>query len=364
METIPTNRGRVEWVDFAKGLSILLVVLYHVWNGIMTRSDQIVSPVQWYDPINRAFELVRMPLFFLVSGLFVARSVQKGSWRFINDKIGGIVWPYIIWSSIHVIMTIGLSRIAGQKSQLMISHIPYYLAVDPVAQFWFLYVLYMSLMFYLVLDRLGANRWVILIVGVCLLLIKLNIDFKTFGVHIGGYEINLAYWGPFYQFMNFFIYMAIGVMMGPWLLSNLGKTSVVVLVLMVLMSMTAVVVSIEVGNPNLVRRDSAIQWGGWWFPVGIGLAILSVTGALSAAELMNRATIFGLVRQMGKYSLYIFVMHVICSAGVRTVLLKMGVKDFTVHLGLGLLTGVLIPVGLAVVVRKIGWTWLFTLRDR
>ncbi|GIW76405.1 MAG: hypothetical protein KatS3mg104_1468 [Phycisphaerae bacterium] len=79
---------------------------------------------------------------------------------------------------------------------------------------------------------------------------------------------------------------------------------------------------------------------------------------------MNRAKIFGLVRQMGKYSLYIFVMHVICSAGVRTILLRMGVKDFALHLGLGLLTGVLIPVGLAVVVRKIGWTWLFTLRER
>lgn len=363
-ETVSADRSRVDWVDFAKGLSILLVVLYHVWNGIMMRPDRISSPSEWYDPINRAFELVRMPLFFFVSGLFVARSVQKGSWRFIQDKLGGIVWPYLIWSCIHVFITVGLSRLGGQKSDLMIRHLPYYLAVDPVAQFWFLYVLFMSLMLYLVLDRLGTNRWVILVIGVGLLLVKLNVDFKPVGVSLGGYEISLAGWGPFYQLMNFFIYMALGVVTGPWLLGYWARVSNIVLMLLMLVSVIGIVGFIKMGDPHLVRRDAAIQWYGFWFPIGIVLAMLSVAGALSAAELMNRAMGFGFVRQMGKFSLYIFVMHVICAAGVRTLLLKMDVKDFAVHLSFGLLAGILIPIGVAIVTRKTGLTYLFTWRER
>lgn len=363
-ETVSADRSRVDWVDFVKGLSILLVVLYHVWNGIMTRPDRISSPSEWYDPINRAFELVRMPLFFFVSGLFVARSVQKGSWRFIQDKLGGIVWPYLIWSCIHVFITVGLSRFGGQKSDLMIRHLPYYLAVDPVAQFWFLYVLFMSLMLYLVLDRLGTNRWVLLVIGVGLLLAKLNVDFKPVGVSFGGYEISLAGWGPFYQLMNFFIYMALGVAAGPWLLGHWARVSNIVLMLLVLVSVIEIVGFIKMGDPHLVRRDAAIQWYGFRFPIGIGLAMLSVTGALSSAELMNRAKVFGFVRQMGKFSLYIFVMHVICAAGVRTLLLKMGVKDFAAHLSFGLLAGILIPIGVAIVTRKTGLTYLFTWRER
>lgn len=54
----PALSGRVAWVDFAKGLSILLVVMYHVWNGIMSRGTQIPSPRAWYDAINRGFELL------------------------------------------------------------------------------------------------------------------------------------------------------------------------------------------------------------------------------------------------------------------------------------------------------------------
>lgn len=362
-DTLPPAKTRVEWVDYAKGLSILFVVVYHVWNGIMMRSAQIPSPEAWYDPINRGFEMMRMPLFFFVSGLFVGRSAQKEAGRFVVDKLGAIVWPYVIWSIIHVLVTLALAKVSGGKSEFSLSQLPYYLAIDPVAQFWFLYVLFLSLMLYLLLAKLRTPTWAILGVGLGLMLLKLNVDLSRVGFEASGHKISLARWGPFYQVMNFFIYMALGAVLAPVLLKKLNKQQTLLLLGGLIAAVAIIVVSIAVGDPKLVRRDAAVELiRGFRVPLGIVFALISVAGALCAAELMERARSFAFVRSMGRFSLYIFVMHVIFAAGVRTILLKAGVNSFAIHMIVGLVVGIGVPILVAVVVKRLKLTWLFTLR--
>ncbi len=365
--SLPPAKPRVLWVDYAKGLSIFFVVVYHVWNGIMTRSAHIPSPEQIYDPINRAFEMMRMPLFFFVSGLFIGRSVQKPAGQFVTDKLGAVVWPYLIWSCVHIGLTILLARLTGDTPETTLRELPYALAFSPVAQFWFLYVLFLAMMLYLVLVKLRFATWAILLVGVGLLLVKLNIDLRPMTIATDRHHVGLAYWGPLFQLMNFFIYMTLGAMLAPVLLKRLDSVPARWLSAVAIGATAILTLAILLINREWVMRDaSAILLDIRW-PVGIGYALLSVAGALAIATLMSRTvgfgwTSFGWVRFMGQYSLYIFVMHVLFAAGIRTLLLKIGVDGFVIHMIAGLSIGIIVPVLIAKVCKRFGTTWAFTLR--
>ena len=73
-------RERMAWVDVAKGASIVLVVLLHVTNKHVVRLDAASGDIRdswatfvsWMRP-------VRMPLFFLLSGLLAAKVVEPAA---------------------------------------------------------------------------------------------------------------------------------------------------------------------------------------------------------------------------------------------------------------------------------------------
>lgn len=92
-----TTTARLAWVDAAKGLSILLVVAHHVvW--YLQRSGQAPGPVV---VANEALASLRMPLFFLASGLFVAGPLAA-SWRTVlHKRVAFFLWLYVIWTIIR-----------------------------------------------------------------------------------------------------------------------------------------------------------------------------------------------------------------------------------------------------------------------
>jgi uncharacterized membrane protein YcfT len=92
-----TTAARLDWVDAAKGLSILLVVAHHVvW--YLQRSGQVPAPVVM---ANEAFASLRMPLFFLASGLFVAGPLAA-PWRTVlHKRVVFFLYLYAIWTIIR-----------------------------------------------------------------------------------------------------------------------------------------------------------------------------------------------------------------------------------------------------------------------
>jgi uncharacterized membrane protein YcfT len=92
--TAPT---RLDWVDAAKGLSILLVVAHHVvW--YLQRSGQAPAAVI---AANEALASLRMPLFFLASGLFAAGPLAA-PWRSVlHKRVAFFLYLYLIWTIIR-----------------------------------------------------------------------------------------------------------------------------------------------------------------------------------------------------------------------------------------------------------------------
>lgn len=71
---------RIEYIDALRGLSMVLVVLAHVF--------LFMSPRHWDgSPIASIFMSFRMPLFFFVSGFFAYRAVEKWTARLTRDVL-------------------------------------------------------------------------------------------------------------------------------------------------------------------------------------------------------------------------------------------------------------------------------------
>jgi uncharacterized membrane protein YcfT len=89
--------SRVAWVDAAKGLSIVLVVFHHTVYFLDT-SGLAPAPVV---AGNEALASLRMPLFFLASGLFVAGPLAA-PWRtLLHKRVAFFLWLYLLWTLIR-----------------------------------------------------------------------------------------------------------------------------------------------------------------------------------------------------------------------------------------------------------------------
>src|SRR5947208_16409685 len=100
--------SRVAWVDVAKGIGIVLVVYGHVSGGLVDAGIQPRNSVA-----NAASALIytfHMPLFFFLSGIWLARTSAKPFSQFARQRIGTLVYPYFLWSSIQFIANRAMAR--------------------------------------------------------------------------------------------------------------------------------------------------------------------------------------------------------------------------------------------------------------
>ena len=77
---------RIEYVDIAKGFSILLVVIYHMAN------QDYSNEYPFFVEVNSYFSVFRMPFFFFMSGVFF--SYSKSFMPFLLSKADVFLKPY------------------------------------------------------------------------------------------------------------------------------------------------------------------------------------------------------------------------------------------------------------------------------
>jgi uncharacterized membrane protein YcfT len=90
------NAGSTDWLNIAKGIGILMVVLWHVALYWPEQNEGVTLMVR----LKKTFVLVAMPLFFFTAGS-VAQRKLKGSWKlFWEQKFFPLFWIYLLWSAL------------------------------------------------------------------------------------------------------------------------------------------------------------------------------------------------------------------------------------------------------------------------
>lgn len=97
-------------------------------------------------------------------------------------------------------------------------------------------------------------------------------------------------------------------------------------------------------------------------PVGeLVLASVGIVFVVSISQLLAAWRKVPWLSYIGRYSMEIYLMHIIAGSGVR-VLLKgvAGIDDVVTHLLLGTMIGIGLPLLVAEVSRRTGFEWLFS----
>lgn len=86
---------RQTWIDVVRGLAVILVVLVHA----MQRAELFTGhEFTRLETLTIIVTPLRLPAMFLLSGLFVTRSLAKGPAAYVTGKLRRIAWPYLLWS--------------------------------------------------------------------------------------------------------------------------------------------------------------------------------------------------------------------------------------------------------------------------
>lgn len=106
-----TREERHDWVDRARGLALLLVVIQHAG----AYSVDLWTVPEWFQATRNLMAPFRMPLLMLLAGLFLDRALRKGVAPFMQSKLGQVVWPFLVWTVISLVLTGEAGRLLEVK---------------------------------------------------------------------------------------------------------------------------------------------------------------------------------------------------------------------------------------------------------
>lgn len=131
-----TNRtSRIDWVDYAKGLTILLVVILHATHGV----EKYLDAEGWMHHIIAFAQPFRMPVFFAVAGLFAAKAISK-PWRsFLDGKLVHFAYFYVLWVTIQFMFKAPFFAGEFGIEGTIIKYLTAF--VQPFGLLWFIYLL-------------------------------------------------------------------------------------------------------------------------------------------------------------------------------------------------------------------------------
>ena len=91
-----TQKQRMAWPDIAKGISILGVVTLHATMAVPEGADTTLAK------INTLLDPLRMPLFFLVSGLFSTKVLNFTFSQLFARRLWFFLVPYLVWVPVEL----------------------------------------------------------------------------------------------------------------------------------------------------------------------------------------------------------------------------------------------------------------------
>jgi fucose 4-O-acetylase-like acetyltransferase len=333
--------ARTEWVDVAKGMGILIVVIGHSMGGLL--SARLFAPDSGWATAFYLIYTFHMPLFFVLAGLFVRQRVAGDADAFVRSAFTRIAWPYLLWSVIQMAVIGALGSAVNAPTEFGAWRVVA-LLWQPTSQFWFLQaLLVLHLVSRFLLPRVGA-----------LALLGLMLLARVVGECI---ELPALLETP----ARFGLFYALGVWAGPTLLRVVGSVSRPRVFLFsrplpLAISSPAAAVWVVVAIPAYLGGL------GYWSPVTLPASVAGSVVVLALATLPRGAASVPWV-ELGRASMAIFVMHVLFVAGTRIVLVKglgLAVAPVLIFV-LALAAGIVGPLLLRALAARAGATRLFGL---
>ncbi len=351
------NSNRLAWIDYARGICIILVCYRHCFEGLKQAGYVTAGNYPLLNILNICFYSFRMPLFFIISGLFVSSSLfKKGLNTYVNTRFKVIFYPLLVWGSIQITIQFFLKSYVNAHREPM-DYLNLIINPRRIEQFWYLNALFfVGILYALLKSVFRMNRWQQLLLGM--------VFYAVSGmIHYTGGDGYL-----FTDILNYYIYFCLGDILSGFFIGKKSNRSALTAPSWLLASLIIFLASqylYTVINMTPHNGDPASD-----FYVGDKMPVLSFFISLSGcifviqiAFLLQRAGIMKWLRVVGYHSLYIYLAHVMVVAAVRIVVTNLfHSTNVPVILIPAMILGIIVPMILYNLSVRLGAWWLFSLK--
>jgi uncharacterized membrane protein YcfT len=280
--------GRVDWVDYAKGICIVMVVMMHSVLGVELAAGQtgfMHAAVAFAKPF-------RMPDFFLISGLFLPLVIDR-DWRtYLDRKVVHFAYFYVLWVTIQ--FGFKAPSFAAETSWGHVGLLYLESFIEPFGTLWFIYLLPV----FFVVIKLTRRVPPPLVWGVAALLESAHIS---------------TGWTVIDEFCARFVYIYSGYLFARavFALSNRARAHPALAL--------AVLAVWALSNASLVALGISE-----WPIVSLMLGLSGACAIVTFGTLLARAHWLNFLRFCGQHSIVIYLAFFLPMASTRTLLLKTG----------------------------------------
>jgi len=323
------------WVDFAKGVAIVLVVLYH--------SSLFLNELGLAGSTTRIRSLllfIPMPVFFFIAGLTVRR---MHTWSFPDlwrRRLLTFVYLYVLWSVIRVAFYLLVPHLRGSETDPLNPLNLLLLPVWPTSSYWFIWALAIFTLIAWLLRRVPG--WVQIAAAGVLALVSTT---------PGLLDANNVGWDRVMQNLVFFLAAVFLPRVTYRLAARVRVWHAVVLVGAYSAVAVAVVAFHATRIPGVVLVESAI----------------AVAATIAASALLTRVRWLGFVSSLGRHSFQIYLLHLFVVAIVLWAVSP--IADYSLLLrSANALPFLLAAAALAISVllfrllRRFSWLWVSPFR--
>ncbi|MBH5398804.1 acyltransferase family protein [Bradyrhizobium sp. CNPSo 4010] len=283
------SAARIDWVDYAKGICIVMVVMMHSVLGVELAAGQtgfMHAVVAFAKPF-------RMPDFFLISGLFLSLVIDR-DWRtYLDRKVVHFAYFYVIWVTIQ--FGFKAPAFAAETSWQHVGLLYLESFVEPFGTLWFIYLLPV----FFVVTKLTRK-----VPPLAIWLVAAALE--TARITTG--------WTAIDEFCARFVYFYSGYLFAPYVfaLSDRARKHPA-------LALAALAAWVLV-NAGLVASGMSE-----WAIVSLALGFAGACAIIAAGTLLARAHWLNVLRFCGEHSIVIYLAFFLPMAATRTLLLRTGV---------------------------------------
>jgi uncharacterized membrane protein YcfT len=316
---------RIDWVDCAKGICIILVVMMHSTLGVekaFGEAGALTHFIAWARPF-------RMPDFFLISGLFLARRMAAPWPKYADTKIVHFAYFYVLWMTIQFLFRgYGIYADAGVSGVLREYMLGF---IEPFGTLWFIYLLAVFFAVTKLAERVPAP----VIFALAAILEMLPIE---------------TGWTLIDEFAARYVYFFAGYWLAQRVFGFAGRIGA--------FHPAAVLAGLAVwafGNGILVFTGMSQVPG-----IGLALGFIGAAAVIAFAVVISDTRGAGVLRYLGANSIVVYLAFFVFMAGTRTVLIRFAPWLGSDVISIAVTTaGVVGPVLLHLMVKNTRFKFLF-----
>ena len=284
---------RVDWVDYAKGICIIMVVMMHSVLGV----EKAAGETGFMHVLVAFAKPFRMPDFFLISGLFLSLVIDRDWRNYLDRKVIHFAYFYVLWVTIQ--FGFKAPGIAAESSWSHAGLMYLESFIEPFGTLWFIYLLPIFFVVTKLSRQLPSYAGSIMVLGAAAVL-------ETAHVATG--------WTVIDEFCARFVYFYSGYLFAAHVFALSDDARAQPVQALAGLALWALI------NGNLVYLGFSE-----WPLVSLSLGLAGACAIVTLGTLLARMRWLTALRFCGEHSIVIYLAFFLPMAATRTLLLRTGV---------------------------------------